>query len=59
VRGRIYLNWGIRFDTSGARALAAGDFVVLPAGRAHFEWADEPTEIHVQGVGPVSTEYVD
>jgi quercetin dioxygenase-like cupin family protein len=59
VRGRIYLNWGTRFDTTGARPLAPGDFVVLPAGRAHFEWVDEPTEIHVQGVGPVSTEYVD
>jgi quercetin dioxygenase-like cupin family protein len=59
VRGRIFLNWGTRFDTIGARALAPGDFVVLPAGRAHFEWVDEPTEIHVQGVGPVSTTYVD
>jgi quercetin dioxygenase-like cupin family protein len=59
VRGRIFLNWGTRFDTTGARALGPGDFVVLPAGRAHFEWVDEPAEIHVQGVGPVSTEYVD
>lgn len=59
VRGRIFLNWGTRFDTTGARLLAPGDFVVLPAGRAHFEWVDEPTEIHVQGMGPVSTEYVD
>ena len=59
VRGRIFLNWGTRFDTTGARALEAGDFVVLPAGRAHFEWVDEPTEIHVQGVGPVATEYRD
>jgi len=59
VRGRVFLNWGTRFDTTGARLLAPGDFVVLPAGRAHFEWVDEPTEIHVQGVGPVSTAYVD
>jgi quercetin dioxygenase-like cupin family protein len=59
VRGRIFLNWGTRFDTTGARLLSAGDFVVLPAGRAHFEWVDEPAEIHVQGIGPVSTAYVD
>jgi quercetin dioxygenase-like cupin family protein len=59
VQGRIFLNWGTRFDTTGARALAPGDFVVLPAGRAHFEWVHEPTEIHVQGVGPVATEYLD
>jgi quercetin dioxygenase-like cupin family protein len=59
VRGLIYLNWGTRFDTTGARLLSSGDFMVLPAGRAHFEWVDEPTEIHVQGVGPVSTAYVD
>lgn len=59
VRGRIFLNWGTRFDTTGARLLAPGDFVVLPAGRAHFEWVDQPAEIHVQGMGPVSTEYVD
>jgi quercetin dioxygenase-like cupin family protein len=58
VRGRIFLNWGTRFDTTGARVLAPGDFVVLPAGRAHFEWVDEQAEIHVQGVGPVSTEYL-
>lgn len=59
VRGRIFLNWGTRFDTSGARAMVAGDFVVLPAGKPHFEWADEPVEIQVQGVGPVTTEYLD
>jgi quercetin dioxygenase-like cupin family protein len=59
VRGRIFLNWGTRFDTTGARSLSDGDFVVLPAGRAHFEWVDEPAEIHVQGIGPVSTAYVD
>jgi quercetin dioxygenase-like cupin family protein len=59
VRGRIFVNWGTRFDTTGARLLSSGDFMVLPAGRAHFEWVDEPTEIHVQGVGPVSTTYVD
>jgi hypothetical protein len=39
--------------------LAPGDFVVLPAGRAHSEWVDQPTEIHVQGVEPISTAYVD
>jgi quercetin dioxygenase-like cupin family protein len=59
VRGRIFVNWGTRFDTTGARVLLSGDFMVLPPGRAHFEWVDQPTEIHVQGVGPVSTEYVD
>ena len=59
VRGRIFLNWGTRFDTTGARPLTPGDFVVLPARRPHFEWVDERTEIHVQGVGPVSTQYVD
>jgi quercetin dioxygenase-like cupin family protein len=59
IRGRIFLNWGTQFDTTGARAFAPGDFVVLPAGRPHFEWVNEPAEIHVQGVGPVSTEYVD
>ena len=55
LRGRIFLNWGTRFDTAGARAMTAGDFVVLPAGKAHFEWTDEETEIHVEGVGPVTT----
>jgi quercetin dioxygenase-like cupin family protein len=59
VSGRIFVNWGTRFDTTGARALAAGDFVVLPAGRPHFEWVVEGAEIHVQGVGPVSTDYLD
>jgi uncharacterized RmlC-like cupin family protein len=59
VSGLIYVNWGTRFDTVGARAMKPGDFMVLPAGRPHFEWTDTPTEIHVQGVGPVTTEYVD
>jgi quercetin dioxygenase-like cupin family protein len=39
--------------------LRPGDFVVLPAGRPHFEWVEEESEIHVQGVGPVSTECLD
>lgn len=59
VRGALFFNWGTRFDTSGARVLVPGDFMVLPAGRAHFEWVSQPTEIHVQGVGPVSTTYLD
>jgi quercetin dioxygenase-like cupin family protein len=59
VSGLIYVNWGTRFDTAGAQAMKRGDFMVLPAGRAHFEWTDTPTEIHVQGVGPVTTEYLD
>jgi len=29
------------------------------AVRPHFEWVDEPAEIYVQGMGPVSTDYVD
>ncbi len=59
VRGRLFFNWGTRFATTGARSLVPGDFLVLPAGRAHFEWANEPAEIHVEGVGPVATTYVD
>ena len=27
--------------------------------RPHFEWVDEPAEIYVQGMGPVSTDYLD
>jgi quercetin dioxygenase-like cupin family protein len=59
VQGRLLFNWGERFDTAGARALVSGDFLVVPAGRAHFEWVNEPAEIHVQGVGPVTTKYLD
>jgi PQQ-dependent dehydrogenase (methanol/ethanol family) len=59
LRGRTFLGWGTRFDTAGARVLGPGDFVVLPAGRPHFEWVEEDAEIQVQGVGPVSTEYLD
>jgi uncharacterized RmlC-like cupin family protein len=59
LSGLIYVNWGTRFDTTGARAMKPGDFMVLPAGRPHFEWTERPTEIHVQGVGPVTTVYVD
>jgi uncharacterized RmlC-like cupin family protein len=59
VSGLIYVNWGTRFDTTGARAMKPGDFMVLPAGRPHFEWTDTRAEVHVQGVGPVTTEYLD
>jgi quercetin dioxygenase-like cupin family protein len=59
VSGLIFVNRGTRFDTTEARALKPGDFMVLPSGRAHFEWTDTATEIHVQGVGPMTTEYLD
>jgi quercetin dioxygenase-like cupin family protein len=59
IQGRLFFNWGERFDTVGALALVAGDFLVIPAGRAHFEWVNEPAEVHVQGMGPVTTKYLD
>ena len=58
VSGALRLGYGSAFDLGVAATYAAGSFLYVPAGAAHFDGADVDTVIIGTAVGPWSTEYV-
>lgn len=58
LKGKVYLGYGEKIDTTGIKPLEAGSFFVIPAGKIHYEWFKEETLLQVHGVGPVKTEFI-
>ena len=59
LKGEFTVGFGGVVDSSKVLHVRAGGFIVLPKGVPHYEWFTEETIEHVEGVGPMTTWYVD
>jgi quercetin dioxygenase-like cupin family protein len=60
LTGTFYFGYGDRFDEAAMTVLPPGSVVTEPAGQHHFGWAkDGEVTLHVTGVGPTATTWVD
>lgn len=59
IAGRFGVGAGEKLDRSAGDVLPAASFVHLPAGMAHFAWAEVETIVQINGVGPFDVKYVD
>ena len=57
--GTLCLGYGEAMDIGAAKAFPAGSYVVVPAGKRHFDGSDEDTLIFGTATGPWATHYVD
>lgn len=55
LKGNIRIGYGEKIDTVGVKPMEVGTFFTIPAGKIHYEWFTEDTEIQVHGLGPVKT----
>lgn len=58
VKGRLRLGYGEVLDRAAAREFPVGSYLLVPAGAAHFDGADEDTIIIGTALGPWRTEYI-
>lgn len=59
ISGRFALAAGEKIDRAKAKPLPPGSFVHLPAGMAHYAWADGETVVQINGMGPFDVTYID
>lgn len=58
LQGSLVIGMGERVDSSTVNRMGPGSFVLLPAGMNHYEWFEGETVVHVQGVGPFTTKFL-
>lgn len=58
ISGSFVMGTGVEFNTEYGEKLAAGDFVMMPAGTHHFVEAQEETTVEIHGIGPWGITYV-
>ena len=58
VSGTFYLGMGNKLDRQAGQPLAAGGYVMAPAGMNHFAYTKAETTILLYGHGPVDFKYV-
>ena len=59
ISGKFAVATGEKADRTSAKPLPAASFVHLPAGMAHYAWADGEAVVQINGVGPFDVSYVD
>ena len=59
VQGTWFLAEGERVDRARLRALAVGEYALVPRRQAHFGWSKGMTVIQVHGIGPFRVDFVD
>lgn len=59
IAGRFGVGAGEKLDRGAGDVLAPASFVHLPAGMAHYAWAEVETIVQINGVGPFDVKYVD
>lgn len=58
LSGTLMLGMGDTVDPKRAQAYGPGSFLVLEGGMHHFEWFSGEVIVHVEGVGPFRTVFV-
>jgi hypothetical protein len=59
ISGKIAIGPGEKLDRAALTPLPPASFVHLPAGMAHYGWADGEAILQVHGMGPFDVTYVD
>ena len=59
IKGTWYFGYGERFDEGALNALEPGSFYTEPPNAPHFAMTKDEVILHVSGIGPSSTTYVD
>ncbi|MDT4968970.1 MAG: hypothetical protein QOJ64_3707 [Acidobacteriota bacterium] len=58
IEGTIMIGLGEKADSSAAKSMTAGSFMLMPQGVKHFASAKGETIIQVYGTGPFEVNYV-
>lgn len=59
IAGRFGVAAGEKLDRGAGDVLPTASFVHLPAGMAHYAWAEGETIVQINGIGPFDVKYVD
>jgi quercetin dioxygenase-like cupin family protein len=59
ISGKFAIAAGEKLDRTKAKSLPPGSFVHLPAGMAHYAWADGEAIVQINGMGPFDVTYID
>lgn len=58
LEGVLAMGMGERVDSTAVTRMGPGSFILLAAGMNHFEWFEGETVVHVQGIGPFTTRFL-
>jgi quercetin dioxygenase-like cupin family protein len=58
ISGAFHFGAGEKFDEAAGKELAAGGYVVMPAGMAHYAWSTGEAVIQIHSMGPFEIKYV-
>ena len=58
IAGRLAIGAGETIDRPSLKPLPALSFVHLPAGMAHYAWAEVESIVQINGVGPFDVNYI-
>ena len=59
ISGQFVITPGEKVDRAAMKSLPAGSFFHLPAGMAHYAWAESESVVQVSGMGPFDVIYID
>ena len=59
ISGKFAVGTGEKLDRTSTKPLPPASFVHLPAGMAHYAWADGETVVQINGFGPFDIKYVE
>ncbi len=59
ISGKFAVSAGEKVDRGSVKPLPPASFVHLPAGMAHYAWADGEAVVQINGFGPFDVTYVD
>jgi hypothetical protein len=59
ISGAFAVTSGEKVDRASLQPLPPASFVHLPAGMAHYAWAEAESVVQINGVGPFDVIYVD
>ncbi len=59
ISGVFGIGHGDRLDRDKGEILPVGGFIEMPAGHAHFAWAETETVVQIHGPGPFDIIYMD
>ena len=58
LQGKFHVGMGDKFTTAGSSVFPAGGYVVAPANKHHYAWAEGDVIVQVAGMGPFKLTYV-
>jgi quercetin dioxygenase-like cupin family protein len=59
ISGRFVITSGEKVDRASLKVLSAGSFFYMPAGMAHYAFAETEAVVQINGMGPFDVVYID